>query len=575
MAYQHLDEYCKCMKEIHEKKLNEESTIEDIVNILLDEYYENQELFETFCRVNAEPIDESSLYFICESFYKRQASNFKSLTNISLDNLYEITSRQLINDLHHNRSIDSNTITDFNHLFNEILYKKGYKTEDIAEITGLDIETITKIRSGKILLSLDELLYLAFSLNFTLDEYTLLANDFPNNSHRKKSFEACIASRTFIKRWENNESLPDEQLINAFLANQPEQPLTLRFSHTKDNNNSRNLLIVGASGFIGSNAALYFKDRFDKVVLFHHSHRENDSFPCYSGDCQDAALMEEILLAENITHVLFLAGYSVVSDAEKNREEAIKNGSAIVVPLLGRIVANKLNDQITVLAPSTVQIYEAAYKGEYDTDKRLDCHENVALPGCYINNTYALTKINMETNIWRYLKLGCKIGIPRLANVYGPNDIDKRLIPIVIKNLRAGKNPQVKYDQYTKRPQRLSFIHIDDCLKALDLIFTYYDSLDEFKAQDVIFNIAGDEPISVEDIVKKLCEFVNPNVQIEYGYGRYDTRNLIISTEKIKKLGFKATVDFYEGLEEICHPERKARTPKLTLSDSKENSHGK
>ena len=96
----------------------------------------------------------------------------------------------------------------------------------------------------------------------------------------------------------------------------------------------------------------------------------------------------------------------------------------------------------------------------------------------------------------------CSFGLPvavtRLANVYGPGDLNfSRLVPDTARSLVRGERPVIRSDG---KPLR-DFLHVDDAVEAY---LAVAGSLDRPELHGRAWNAGGDAPVPVTEVVERL-----------------------------------------------------------------------
>jgi dTDP-D-glucose 4,6-dehydratase len=165
-------------------------------------------------------------------------------------------------------------------------------------------------------------------------------------------------------------------------------------------------------------------------------------------------------------------------------------------------------------------------------------------------NPYAATKAGAELIAQSYNhSYKMPIIITRGNNVYGPNQYPEKLIPLFIKLLNENKKVTIQGDGSSVR----AFLHAYDTASAFSTI------LDKGKVGE-IYNIGCDENMeySVLDVAKMLIKKIkhseNYDEWIEYIEDRpYNDKRYYISNQKLKDLGWKITINFEDGINELCN----------------------
>jgi dTDP-glucose 4,6-dehydratase len=133
--------------------------------------------------------------------------------------------------------------------------------------------------------------------------------------------------------------------------------------------------------------------------------------------------------------------------------------------------------------------------------------------------------------------------ITRCSNNYGPNQHEEKLIPLMIKNAKAGKKLPVYGDGRNIR----DWIHVNDHCSGIDAVL-HTGTIGE------VYNIGGNNEIRNIDIVKTILSLLNRDEdQIEYVEDRlgHDWRYAINNNKIQTQLGWSPSVNFEEGLKQL------------------------
>jgi UDP-glucose 4,6-dehydratase len=164
-------------------------------------------------------------------------------------------------------------------------------------------------------------------------------------------------------------------------------------------------------------------------------------------------------------------------------------------------------------------------------------------------NPYAATKAAAEMLVISYYhSFKLPIIITRGNNVYGPNQYPEKLIPKFIKLLKEDSKMTIQGNGKHLR----SFLHVLDVASAFECILNN-------GVIGEIYNIGADEHLeySVMDIAVKLVKLIknsdNVNEWIEFIEDRpFNDVRYYISNDKLKQLGWNISVDFDDGLKDLC-----------------------
>ena len=134
------------------------------------------------------------------------------------------------------------------------------------------------------------------------------------------------------------------------------------------------------------------------------------------------------------------------------------------------------------------------------------------------------------------------------VNLYGPGDnFDPRsshVIPALIKKFYEAKINKEKYVEVwgTGRATR-EFFYVEDCARAIVLATERYDRSDPV-------NLGAGFEISIKELAEKIQEIVDFKGEIRWDITKPDgqPRRSLDTSKAYKEFGFKAKVDFDEGL---------------------------
>jgi dTDP-glucose 4,6-dehydratase len=311
-----------------------------------------------------------------------------------------------------------------------------------------------------------------------------------------------------------------------------------------------NLLVTGGCGFIGSNFINYYfnKSKFNTIVnldaMYYCANennvnkeiRDNDKYKLIKGNLCDKNLVNNVLINNNITHVIHFAAQSHV---QNSFEDSIKftNDNVLGTHVLLE-ECRKYNKIQKFIHVSTDEVYGESINSiteQFKTEHSILCP----------TNPYAATKAGAELIAQSYAhSYKMPIIITRGNNVYGPNQYPEKLIPLFIKLLKENKKVTIQGNGTAVR----AFLHSFDTSTAFEHILE--------KGQiGEIYNIGCDEGMeySVMDISKILIKMIkntdNYDEFIEYIEDRpYNDQRYYISNKKLKDLGWNIKVNLMDGL---------------------------
>jgi UDP-glucose 4,6-dehydratase len=308
-----------------------------------------------------------------------------------------------------------------------------------------------------------------------------------------------------------------------------------------------NLLVTGGCGFIGSNFINRCKLPVNRLVNFDAMYycasqdnietniKESSGYFFVKGNLCSADLVSHILVEHQITHVIHFAAQSHVQNSFDDSMQYTRDNIVGTHTLLE--CCRKYARIQKIIHVSTDEVY-----GESD-DLKFD--ENTILVP---TNPYAATKAAAEMIAMSYTKsYNLPIVITRGNNVYGPNQYPEKLIPRFIQQLQNNEQLTIQGDGTARR----SFLHVDDTCNAFEIILTS-------GVVGEIYNIGADDEseFTVLEIAKLLVRLMKAteNYQsfIKFIKDRpFNDSRYFISNEKLKRLGWKITIPFLEGIKKL------------------------
>ena len=308
---------------------------------------------------------------------------------------------------------------------------------------------------------------------------------------------------------------------------------------------SKNILITGGVGFIGSNLALRLVELGANITLV------DSLIPEYGGnlwniksiknrvnvnisDVRDEHSMK--YLVKNQDYLFNLAGQTSHTDSMLNPYPDLDINARAQLFILE--ACRKYNPDIKIVFASTRQIYG---KPEY-----LPVNERHPLQPVDVNG------VNKMAGEWYHLVYnnvyGIRAAVLRLTNTYGPRmrvkDARQTFLGIWIRLIIENKPIMVFGDGKQVR----DFNYVDDVIDALLLSASCED------ANGKIFNLGADDPISLKDTAELLIE-VNKGGAYEIVSFPEDRKAIDIGDyyadyRKIRsQLGWKPKVQLAQGLQ--------------------------
>ena len=283
------------------------------------------------------------------------------------------------------------------------------------------------------------------------------------------------------------------------------------------------ILVTGGSGFIGSHIVDKLVEEGYNVRVFDERKPLREDIEWFKGNLLNE---NDILEAcKDIEAVYHLAAVADVNVAISNPTLCLQVNEIGTINLLKAATAMEVE---RVILASTTWVYGK-------TEGIVD--ENTPIPPP--DNIYTKTKIGQEHLFIAWQEhTGLPYTILRYDIPYGPRMRANMAIAIFVK--KAIKNEPIFV--FGDGNQGRCFIHVEDL--ATGNIAALQPS-----GRNQIFNLAGTEFVTINQIVKGLCKFFN-NLRVEHAPPRpHDFKGAIVKIEKAKQmLRWEPKIPFEKGL---------------------------
>jgi dTDP-glucose 4,6-dehydratase len=308
----------------------------------------------------------------------------------------------------------------------------------------------------------------------------------------------------------------------------------------------KSILVTGGLGFIGSNFIKHIFNKYDYNIF-------NVDLKTYAASY------------DNISEEINRSGrYSLsicdINDTDRLRNLIQKNGINYIVNFAAEShVDNSINDStpfvqtningthslLTLLhdCPTIERYLQVSTDEVYGTLSEEDdaFTENTPIQA---NSPYSASKASADLLCRSFYEtFNYPILITRCSNNYGPNQHEEKLIPLMIKNAKAGKKLPVYGDGRNIR----DWIHVSDHCSGIDTV------LHDGKIGGV-YNIGGKNEVRNIDIVKTILKLIGKDKdQIEFVKDRlgHDWRYAIDNSKIQNELNWFPSVSFEDGLKEL------------------------
>ena len=318
---------------------------------------------------------------------------------------------------------------------------------------------------------------------------------------------------------------------------------------------TRNILITGGAGFIGSHVARLFATKYPdyRIVILdkltYAGNLENIADVCampnvefIEGDITDATLVERIFTEYAIDGVLHLAAESHVDRSISAPLAFAHNniiGTLVLLEAARKAWAGSYEGR-RFHHISTDEVYGALPLdgGVFTEESRYEPH-----------SPYSASKASSDHFVRAYHDTyGLPVVVTNCSNNYGENQYPEKLIPLFIYNIVNRRNLPV----YGSGCNVRDWLYVGDHASALDAVF-------HRGADGETYNVGGDNEWTNIELVKRLIAVVDSELgraegesltlitHIEDRAG-HDLRYAIDSTKLQHDLGWRPTLEFEEGL---------------------------
>ena len=325
---------------------------------------------------------------------------------------------------------------------------------------------------------------------------------------------------------------------------------------------SKNLLVTGGAGFIGSNFINYFLNKYNDTKVINldlltyagyldnlKNIKNNSRYKFVHGDICDKKLVENILLENKIDGIINFAAETHVDNSIINPDIFVKTNINGVFNLLNCAYNYWMDKPFKVkkgfeLARfhqiSTDEVYGSIDKGSFT-------EENKYAP----NSPYSASKASADMIVRSFNKTyGMNTTISISSNNFGPNQNKEKFIPKIIECLKNNKPVPVYGDGTNIR----DWIYVNDHCKLIDIIYNKSTSGNTY-------NIGGENELTNLKLIDYICKILNDN--IEYNYDKkinfindrngHDKR-YSLNIDKIKNdFNWKSNTHFINNLTNIIY----------------------
>jgi len=314
--------------------------------------------------------------------------------------------------------------------------------------------------------------------------------------------------------------------------------------------------VTGGAGFIGANFARYWGDAYpgDRLVvldaLTYAGNKQNlqgletnPNFSFVRGDICDRALVDKLLISENIEVVVHFAAESHVDRSILQPAAFIQTnlvGTSTLLEAFRQYLETATVNKALFLHISTDEVY-----GSLSLTEPAFTETTPYAP----SSPYSASKAGSDHLARAYFHTyGLPTIVTNCSNNYGAFQFPEKLIPLICINILQGKNLPI----YGNGQNIRDWLYVGDNCTAIDAVISH-GKLGE------TYNIGGNNEIKNIDLVNKICALmdelaaipVKPSNQlIIYVRDRpgHDFRYAINASKIRTQLGWTPTTTIEDGL---------------------------
>ncbi len=304
------------------------------------------------------------------------------------------------------------------------------------------------------------------------------------------------------------------------------------------------ILVTGGAGFIGSHTCEHLLtlghqivalDNFDSFYPKARKRRnvetaqKHENYKLVEGDFGDRLAVSKLLEAEKFDVVLHLAAQAGV---RPSIHDPLKYERTNVRNLIAMLEAMRDHGPRKIVASSSSSVYGNATPVPFREDA----------PCMQMLSPYAASKRAAEIFLGTYAGLyDFKITVVRPFTVYGPRQRPDMAISSFAEKLLLNEPITLYGDGNSSR----DYTYVSDIVDGLAA------AVEKVDASYTVYNLGGDAPVSLSDLIAKLETIIGRKAQIQrMDLPPGDVQRTAADISKARKeLGFAPKVSLQEGLE--------------------------
>jgi len=319
---------------------------------------------------------------------------------------------------------------------------------------------------------------------------------------------------------------------------------------------SKEIMITGGSGFIGSNLVKHFLKKNYKVINIDKLNysstpdslkkfTKNSNYKFFKSDLTNIEKIYKIIKRYKPKIIFNLASETHVDRSIDKPLEFIKNNilsSINLAEIIKKVYSKKDQKRFKLIHISTDEVYGNVLNKPCDENKSYEP-----------NSPYAASKASMD-HIFRSYKetYNLPLIIVNCCNNYGPYQFPEKFIPTAIINLLKKKSIPV----YGKGKNIREWIYVDDYCEALEKIMRKGKIGENYNVGSGFRKTN----IDLSRLIYKKIKKILPNIKLNKKIFKkvvdrpgHDLRYAINSQKIKKQLKWKPLVNFSDGIEKTIY----------------------
>jgi len=288
-----------------------------------------------------------------------------------------------------------------------------------------------------------------------------------------------------------------------------------------------NILITGASGFVGSRLTDYLSQKDHKVsVILRESSKTDQLLPCLKKikiyrHGSDISELIDILRDSQPSLIIHTASLFLSTHTPKNIQSLVKSNLEFPTQLLEAMSVCGIQRFINT-GTSWQHYKDSTY--------------------CPVN-LYAATKQAFEDICKYYVDAkGFKVVTLKLFETYGPRDPRKKIIQL-LKDSLVNSTPL----DMSPGEQKIDLVYIDDVCSAYMCAIKHLMKNDKSIMEE--YGVATGNPVSLKELVVLFEKVFGKESSVNWGRRSYREREVMVPwTDYMKVPGWEPTISLKEGL---------------------------